>query len=461
MGRKAKGKRQHGNRGQDQRKQTKGSGPRRRHMTPGEAQGWPGSRPESVGRTEAPVRLRTGTVIPAGSAVYPVSEAEKRDLGRMRDAGLAQPEGQSVRLRRPRLELPPLIRSAPGGLSGGQVLDMRTGLYEALKSPHPGLTDFYRDFVDEGARAISGAADEKLAAAWGYMLVGITSGEALLARQLHASDAVQVTAEMAAAVTETYRKSRNHVMHLDSADIPDLDGNDIAGFVWLDEPLLLDAPKGRGTLMNRAVSWCRQTAELGRETWAGVRITSWASTEDRDDLWSEATAAVMREVGTPLTVSHSVFVPFGQRFARPDAVPNTPDDIVIWAAVLWQYLKDQVAVAPRAHVERHAVKRAQRASLKTGVRVIMMRKTYYAERREAGHRDVDWSCRWTVTPFTRHKSGYRALGFAPHDAEPTGPDKHCAVCGHGTSAVKSCTKPKDRTDLPWKGQDEKLFKLAR
>src|SRR6516164_2592227 len=70
-----------------------------------------------VGRTEAPVRLRSGIVIPGGSAVYPVSEAETRELNRMRAAGLARDEGQPVRLRRPRPELPPLILSAPGGLT--------------------------------------------------------------------------------------------------------------------------------------------------------------------------------------------------------------------------------------------------------------------------------------------------------------------------------------------------------
>lgn len=485
--------------GKKKRGRTRGAAPRRRHVTPGEAQPLPGQtwagrpspiapgqppppdqvdiaafpgrargRPRPLGTVERDVRLVGGTTIGAGSPVYPVSEAEARGLPAGDRAAVALSEAThaegALRLSRGslheyNLELPGLIRSAPGGKTGGQVLDLHGELIDSLKNPDPGLRDFYRDFVSRGAEAMAAQPDTLVAAAWGYMFVGVTSGDellALIARQLDAAATCTVTREMAAAVSETYRKHPHEVSTMTAADLPDLDGNDVAGFAWLDEPVTL-TDAGGTVVMVRAVSWCRQVADLARDTWAGVRVTSWAGVEDRDGYWDADAAETMRQLGE-LALSHSVFVPFGQRFARPASDP-VPDDITRWLFVLWQYLRQQLAVAPRAHVERHAARRAARRSMKSEVRVIMLRRTYAAADPDAEPSGRVYSCQWPVDPFTRHKAGFRSRGFAPHQAQPQGPGKACAVCGHGTTGVRSHTK--GPAGAPWKPKGQKIFRLAR
>jgi len=119
-------------------------------------------------------------------------------------------------------------------------------------------------------------------------------------------------------------------------------------------------------------------------------------------------------------------------------------------------------VVVEGHVERHARKRAERKlgrSISQGaVKVILLRRAYKTGEPSGEGGKVDWTCRWTVDPFVRHRVAPQRLGYAPHQADPAGPEKLCSVCGGATSAVGSFTK--GPSWAPFR-TNKKIYKLAR
>jgi hypothetical protein len=370
-------------------------------------------------------------------------------------------------------DLPGPVQSGPGGRSAGDVLELFAALVDMARHPVPVVRRFYGDYVRKAASFIESAPSEELARLWGYMFVGFATGDdmlALLSRQLGFAQVFQVTAEMVGAVSGLMGKavSSPHadraLVHISGADFPVVDGQRaISGFAWLNEPVLLTDPDGT-RMTYRAISWCRQEAEFesvdGEKRWGGVRITSWISPDDPDDFNDPAAFDQLRPY-MPLMIAHSIFVPFGQRFSlRDENGGATPDDVAWWLRTLWLFLAGQVVV--EGHVERHARKRAERKlgrSIPQGaVKVILLRRAYQTGEPSGGFGKVDWTCRWTVDPFVRHRVAPQRIGYKPHQADPVGPEKLCSVCGGATSAVGSYTK--GPSWAPFR-TNKKIYKLAR
>ncbi len=460
----------------------------------------PGPRP--IGTVAEDVTLPNGSAIKAGSAVHSVSPGTQRDLRRARVAtgddtpkvrGTASRRRGSARAGRsasadevppsfrnhgyggkpPPPELPGPVQSSPGGATAGDVLETFAALVEMTRHPVPPVRKFFNDYVRNAMTHIRDAPSEDLAKAWGYMFVGMSSGDdmlALLARQLGFAQVFQVTAEMVGATSGLLEKAvkspaaDRFSVWVEESDFPVVDGQRaISGWAWLNDPLTLTDPDGT-RMMYRALSWCRQEAEFGavdgEKHWGGVRITSWISPDDPDDFAVDKPYAKVRP-HLPLVVAHSLFVPFGQRFALRDPDGGaTPDDVTWWLRTLWTFLAGQVVV--EGHVERHARKRAERKlgrSIKQGeVRVVLLRRAYQTGDPSGEGRKVDWSCRWTVEPFSRHRVDPKRLGLAPHQAHPEGPDKLCSVCGGETSYVHSYDK--GPAWAPFRAK-KKLYRLAR
>jgi hypothetical protein len=432
-----------------------------------------------LGFVERDVTLPNGTTIAAGSPVHPV--------GRGRPGGHNVPPAYRNRApatprggrgggsgKPPRPQLPGPVHSEPGGVSPAGVLEVWAALLDRCKHPTEPVRLFFNQYLLRAAEAIKNSSSDQLAASWGYLFVGAATGDdmlALLARQLGFAQCLQVTREMVGAVCDIQAKVKaargGKNVWIEESDLPVIDGErKISGFAWLDAPLTLTDPDGV-RIMYRALSWCRQEAEFsavdGPKRWAGVRITSWVSFDDEDSFHDPGSTSVLRGE-LPLIVAHSLFIPFGQRFALATAGGSeTPDDVAWWLRTLWQFLVGQVVL--EGHVERHARKRVERqlgCSITQGaVRVVTLRRASPLsdpDEPRGDPLDIRWTCRWTVDPFNRHRVDPRKRGYTWHQAVPGGPGKLCIICDGETSHVNSFDK--GPSWAPFRTR-KKFYRLAR
>jgi len=346
-----------------------------------------------------------------------------------------------------------------------EVLDAHTTLYERLKYPPQPVVQFYRQFfTDKALRSLQNDGD--LLQPWLQMFVPARDENAfleLIRRPLYAAPTYQVSADIVAAVTDTYRATISRGAVLTAADLPSS-----TGFAWLDAPLVL-TDAGGFTIATRALSWGPQyiaedfldgrwppEGDSGRD---GVRLTSYAHVDDEDSVTDPEAAARMRSMGMSLSISHSAFVPFS--LALPVRAPGgdvTQDDIFRWAHVLWMFMGTEIVASARPHVERPARRRAARAIGGGEVNVVTLRRIR-VDGEEVHHRDIAWMCRWVVQSHFRHLDDYSAV-TGPHHAVPLDGDRdHCAVCRTRITRVKAYVKGPD--GLPLKPVPETVYRVTR
>jgi hypothetical protein len=359
------------------------------------------------------------------------------------------------------------------GLQPGEVLDLHQRLYQAARYPTPhfrsAINRLYAAVQDE----MYDADGTPRASPWHTMFAPARSGEeflVLISSPLYGAPSYQVTAEMVQTVSALYAKTLKAVTHMKETDLPTP-----TGFIYLDEPVSLTDVDG-SVLLTRAFSWGPQTLAMAFreeprdssrvivETRDGVRLTAWCAYEDPDStLTREAMAAAKFFEDTPLVLSHSVFVPFGQQLALRDPKTDdvTEDDIVRWMHTLWMFMETEAVVASRPPVERHARKRGLRTINQGEVRVVMLRRTRSEGSEPPGsHISIEWSCRWVVQGHDRHLEDYRPA-YGQHEARGymDGEVRRCRVCGGRTTFVRPYIKGPD--GLPLKAPAGELFKVAR
>lgn len=369
-------------------------------------------------------------------------------------------------------------------LRPSQVLDEHVKLTEALRHPPDRVARYYDNFVQsvlEDAERTGGQSRRE--AAQVYLFHPAKTGRdfaTVLARQLAFARTYQISPGMVDAVTATYLKSVTHVGHMEEQEVPAE-----SGFAWFDAPLVFTDVNGLRVL-HRALSWSPSSVRFSDgDAWQGVRITAWCHTDDDDDFWDSDTMAWLKQIGLDgLTLSHSVIVPFGQRFLRRQDMDvshsvtaplmdqltmlgppegrvrggSMPvgDDLARWTHTLFMFLDmELVTTSTRELAERHARKRGLRSLNHGDVNVITLRRTAHAKEGEPGHRNVDWSCRWPVQGFWRHIEQYAE---SHHHAVPDETRAHCASCGARLSWVRPHLRgPADR---PLK-QARQLYRLTR
>jgi hypothetical protein len=356
--------------------------------------------------------------------------------------------------------------------SPAEVLDVHRRMYETLKYPPKALVDNFQGFFDSVLNAAHDTSEARFAEIW-YMMFGPAETGLqfleLVARPLYGAATYQVTAGMVQAVDAIYEQSSQKVTHLMETDLPSP-----TGFLWLDKPVaLIDA--GGAELCTRALSWGLQTLEVSlrgtpedsapvlKELWDGVRLTSWCSPSDRDSIFTDQMQGVFTSYGAPLILSHSVFVPFGQRLATRNLKTDNvePDDVTRWAHTLWMFMGTEIVSSGRPPIERHARKRGLRSIKQDEVRVIMLRRTHSEGREPSGnHISIEWSCRWVVQGHDRHLEAYQPA-YAQHEARGymDGRVRRCRICGGRTTFVRPYIKGPD--GLPFKAPSGELFKVAR
>jgi hypothetical protein len=255
------------------------------------------------------------------------------------------------------------------------------------------------------------------------------------------------------------------MLHLEPEDLPSA-----AGFAWLDYPVVLTDASG-ARLATMALSWGETTlpADFLDGNWPppgsgvgrhGVRISSWAHTEDIDDFTSLRARQEMIAAGMPLSLSHSSFIPFSSRLMPLHRDEIDADDIIRWAHVLWMFMGTEVVTSERPFIERHFRRRAERIIQTNSVNVVTLRRSAPKDRSPVP-RKVDWSCCWIVQQHWRHLDSY--VPFKHHrarvDRREGGPVKHCVVCGGRVTHIGSYVKGPN--GLLLKSVPETLYNVSR
>lgn len=353
-------------------------------------------------------------------------------------------------------------------MTPGGVLDMQRSVYEGLRYPPGFVTAFFDRFFEPATLRLLDARPDALGP-WLQMTMPTTSGRdflAMIRKPLYGAAAFQVDASIVGAVTSSYEATAGRTAQLQAADLPTE-----TGFAWLDAPVTLCDASGT-RISTRALSWGRQTydppddgparlwqVERQGDGWPGVRLTSWAHAQDIDDTTDPSMARHLTSAGMPLSISHSIFLPFGSELSgreitRPEVYP---DDVTRWAHTLWMFMGTEIVDVGEGHVERHFRRRAERALDVSAVRVVTLRRVRHGDR-EVDHRDIDWSCRWVVQAHARHLGSYAETAEA-HHARVTGPNQPCLVCGLPTTHVRAYVKGPD--GLPLKVVPETVYRVAR
>lgn len=329
-------------------------------------------------------------------------------------------------------------------LRPSQVIDLHASLYERLARRDPRWVSYFDAFIEDALRR--GVESEQDAyEKWGVMFQPAVSAEqyvGILARQLSTARTYQVTAKMSGVVGAMYEKAAGQVNYFQSEDIPWP-----SGFVYLDRPLTLRDRNGR-EVRNRALSWNMERGRLGDDMRVrpAVRIACWSWWSDQDDYWTPETAAVIRDAMGGLSLAHSVIIPFGVEFRSLDerraeaaaGIASPPDDISRWLHALWLVMESEIATLRRAaDIERPARRRALHSLNHADVTVVLLRRSASKEPEggEPGHRFVDWTHRWPVQGFWRHRRKQS------HHAVPDEDREHCAACGTAISWVHPHLRP--------------------
>lgn len=343
-------------------------------------------------------------------------------------------------------------------LAPRQVLDLFGELYDGLRHPADSLLRYFRYFMED---AIIDKAEDSQDSyeRWGVMFQPATTPAQwamVLTRQCINARVFQVTAEMVDAVNAMYENTSRNVYHFQGEDIPWP-----SGFVYLDKAAAFSDRWGK-LAMNRALSWSMETAhyegDQDDKTIPAVRIVCWSWYDDRDDYWSKETGRrEMNEGLGGLSFAHAVTVPFGQRFRLPGEGDFTkgvePGDISRWLHCLWLLLGSEIVTSKRAQDVPSRPMRTPHSLRHGEVNVVQLRRTHSLEvDEEHGTREVDWSCRWPVQGFWRHRTRRN------HHAAPDPLKVCCIVCGEAISWVRPHLR--GPSDLPLREQDQ-LYKLSR
>jgi hypothetical protein len=329
------------------------------------------------------------------------------------------------------------------------------------------VRDFYEPFFTE--KTITGLqGNVGLLEQWLAMFAPVRDTDEFLAMvrtPLFGADSYRVTETIVRAVDGMYQRTAGNTLTLEPEDLPSP-----TGFAWFDYPVVLTDASG-ARLATRALSWGETTmpADFLHGNWPppgrgyskhGVRVSSWAHTEDIDDFTSMRARQEMIASGMPLSLSHSSFIPFGCRLMPLRRGEVAADDIIRWAHVLWMFMGTEVVTEERPVIERHFRRRAERI-IKTGsVRVVVLRRSAPKDRDHAP-RKVDWSCCWIVQQHWRHLDSY--VPFRHHraqfDRREGGPVKHCVVCRGRVTHIGAYVKGPN--GLPLKSVPETLYNVSR
>ena len=358
------------------------------------------------------------------------------------------------------------VSAAPTPAS--QVLDRHAQLHDTLARPGrqlTGLISWYGEWADRGYEpGTQPETGEAHPSDWmiRYMLYPYKVGGqrpradweakflAWVARGLFMADTYQVTTPMCEIAEAMYEQTAKVNGHIEAADLPSE-----TGFLWLDKPFIRRDAKGE-TYGTRVVTWQPQSLRRdGGSPEDGVRITLWGDREDDPDIAASArrNPETLGELG-PLLMVMSVVVPFGADFGSEsdEGVPMP----LHYVHAVWMLAGIEVAATDRGEVNRATRKRALRSIRHNQVTVITLRRGRHDDDREAGHADIDWSCRWLVRGFWRHRWGYGTIGH-PHNGQPR-PDGLCVACGARITWVRPYVKGPD--DRPLKAT-RTLYRLSR
>jgi len=369
------------------------------------------------------------------------------------------PQGQVVRAQVIATLPVPAAQPTTGTLAPRAVLDHHVRLHDLLARPTVGLVHRIRAGAIDAHEAADSEADimfwphtphESDDEARAYM------GE--LARGLFDAATFQVTGGMCDAVSGIYENlvgEANALVHIDQAELPAP-----AGFVWLDKPRHAKDKNGE-VIATRVLTWHSDLSGVVEsyhpdQVTPLLRICSWHLQGDADDYPDGHSDG-------PLVLNQSLTIPFGMRLPGGRNVdwedPFGGDNSVTWFHALCVLMGTVIAAREPAPVERGARRRAQRSIRHDQVHVVTLRRAVHADGTEAGHRDVDWSCRWLVAGHHRHIEAYdEAHGW--HHADPDRASKRCRVCGALTTFVHGYVKGPD--GLPLRVRESRtLYRLAR
>lgn len=340
-----------------------------------------------------------------------------------------------------------------------EVIDIHTRMTDVYRQPNPFLLTGVRAFMENTAQsAYDEGGENEVADAMTAMFYPCKDERELTARigaELFSARTFQVTDEMCEAVSGTFRNSSKTIGHVQTEEVPAE-----CGFVWLDTPFSSFDRHGR-KVSTRAVSWSPQAFTYQDGTVApGFRVTCWHHPNDKDDWWEPEEAAAAAKTGAPLALSHSLVMPFGQRFGGHDgtATDMYADDFLHWLHTLWVFLDSEIAVSRQADLARPFRKRAAKSLKYPGLNVVMLRRLRPVgdPGHEPEHRPVDWSVRWVVQGHHRHLDKYDG---PRHHASPLPHERgRCITCLGRITWVHAYLKGPD--GLPLRSAQQ-LYRLGR
>ena len=348
-------------------------------------------------------------------------------------------------------------------MTPGELLDMQRRLYEYLGRPDEETLQFYDNLYDVLSSAYH---DPEMAGfarstwvAWFYPADHGRDIFQLMRSPLYAAPAYQVTPSIVDAVTGMYRKTAaEQPIRFEPGELPSP-----TGFMWLEKKVtLMDI--GGDMQPIQAFSWGPvYVPSSSSESMAGegIRFTAWCSPEDKGH-------ALKSLPGSPLLLNSSQVTPFSREMRRIDmqlrdgklvkvSKSETPDDLLLWAQVLWLFMRTEIVSLAAGQVQRPFRRRAERAGINTDVKVVLLRRMRQGEH-EVTHRTVDWTCQWVVQEFWRHLDSY-AGRHESHRAKVAGADKHCEVCGGRVTHVR--THVRGPEGLPLKAVPETVYRVSR
>lgn len=344
-------------------------------------------------------------------------------------------------------EATPLVPGHDCAATAEHVLDAHAALHDHLARPNPGVLLFFRQFAEIAEREAASTGPD-----WGFgkqLLYPFYDPDrpegdpgwpgklaGAIARGLFTATTYQVTAAMCEVAEATYAATAARAVTFEASDLP---GD--TGFLWLDKPFRRTDDGGAIT-SGRAVTWTPQAMRISGASYPGTRLCVWTDYAAEDSAgYSPRSLDLLRSLG-PLVMSMTVVIPFGRYGAVAASSGDTSP--LHYVHALWLLLGTEIAAASRPPVGRGARRRAARSIKQNEVTVVTLRRARGpGGDGEAGHRDVDWSCRWLVRGFWRHLEDY--ADTAPrHEARGDG-SGFCTACAARVTWVRPHVRgPEDR-----------------